>query len=350
MPYHGLPAKHHYDGANNWTQAYRFNIADPINWTSSMLFTIEHGGYPYFDSGYYSVVAYSYQQRAPATYLAAEITTENETNHFRSCNGISSTNTAKFITPNAEVAAQEITFSGYSNVLQSVFSVSIPPDNNGVILQGLSDFTGGTNSATVWVGGTLAGRWSQVDLSYTNSTFGWGMNEVVLPASLTKGLSRLDVQINYSAPATEYRFRILPLAQFVASDSFFQAWVNGFSELGCFTNLTDDFDCDRLNNLAEYAVGGDPSDAGDTGFFFYPSLKNDGGVDYFEYVYARRKDDDERGLAYSLEQTDSLIGESWSTNGVQAVGAGELNAEFDSVTNQVPSAEETFLRLRVQFH
>jgi len=350
MPFHGLPAKYHYHAADNWTQAYRFNISDPIGWTSSMLFTMEHGGYPVFDSGYYSVVGYSYQQREPSTYVAAEVSRDTANNHYYSCDGVLSTNTAKFITPNAELAAEDVLYRGYSNVLTSTFSASIPPDNDGVIIQSLSDFSAGTNTATVRVGGRVVGSWSQMDLGYTNSPFGWGVTEVVLPASVTKGVRRLDVEISYSVPSTEYGFRVLPIAGRPHMDSYYRSWVENYIGLRCFTNMTDDLDGDGLDNLAEYAVGGSPVSGENAGFSFSPEVITAGPTNYLKYVYAKRKDSGPRGLVYSIEQADDLLLGSWSQVDVDPTGVGVLDAEFDSVTNHIPIGDvrQEFFRLRVE--
>ena len=344
MPYHGLPAKYHYHGADNWTQAYRFNIADPINFASSMLFTLEHGGYPHFDSGYYAAIAYSYQRREPAGYLAAEIGAENAPDHFYGSNGVSSTNTARFITPHAEIDATNQTFHGFSGVTRSAFSASIPPGNHGVVLRSLQDFSSGTNSATVCVNGTVAGRWSQVDLSYTNSSFGWGICETVLPESLTKGKTRLDIRVDYSAPATEYGFQVLPLARKPETDALYQSWVCGFGGLGCFTNLLDDPDGDLRNNLAEYATGGNPAMPGDA---VGGTLQVEEGA--VEYLFRKRQDAEHRRLGYFVEYANDLPSNSWFACEEPPSGTSPSADGFEWVTQRVESAgDELFVRLRVE--
>ncbi|MDF7800493.1 DUF2961 domain-containing protein [Pontiellaceae bacterium B1224] len=343
MPYHGLPAKYHCQGADSWTQAYRFNIADPISWTSSMLFTIEHGQYPVYDSGYYSVVTYSYQKKDAASYIGAEIGVANAADHFYVCNGDPATNTAKYITPKAEIDAENMTVPGFSNIMQSAFSVSIPPENDGVILQSLSNFSATTNAAIVRVDGMVAGQWSHVDLNYTNSTFGWGINEVVLPSSLTQGRTRLDVEITYSSPSSEYGFRVLPIATEPTLNPAYGDWISTFAGLKSFTNMTDNLDGDSFNNLLEYALGGDPENAASTGYPIEFAVA--GNTNRLHYIYPERSG--EHGLTYHPERTDNLTAGSWvPLTGI--VSTGRLSETFNVITNALPATSHGFIRLRVE--
>lgn len=343
MPFHGLPAKYHCHGADSWTQAYRFNISDPINWTSSLLFTIEHGQYPAYEGGYYSCVSYSYQKRKTASFVGAEITASNAYDYFYECDGVLATNTAKFITPRAEVDAHEVAFVGFSNVLHSGFSVGIPPDNGGVILQVLSDFCAGTNSAIVRLDGDVVGRWSHVDMNYTNSAFGWGINEVVLPADMTKGRNRLNISIDYSAPATEYRFRVLPLADNLQLGGLYQDWIQQFSGLRSFTNLTDNLDGDAYDNFAEYAFGGDPEGV-DSRIETIEAFREN-AADRLEFVFPKRLDDN---LSYSVEYRVDLASGEWSVLTPLAESLGTTVDGFGLVTNEVPIYGQGFFRLRVE--
>ena len=343
MPFHGLPAKHHFAGAENWTQAYRFNIPDPINWTSSMLFTIEHGQYPNYESGYYSCVAYSYQRRAPATYVGARVGAAGATDHYYVNDGRLATNTARFITPKAEVDAEDVTLIGFADVTSSRFSISVPPENEGVVLQFLSDFTAGTNSAVIQLDGEKAGAWAHVDLNYTNSIFGWGVSEIVLPSRLTNGRRRLDLAVFYSEPATEYGITARPIARKPEPGIAYLDWIADFVGMGCFTNMTDDGDGDAIDNLGEFAFGGDPSETSDAGFAFTARA-----VDAeIEFVHARRVGD--HGLTYALETTENLVSNQWLVLNAPSTGAGELGGDFEVLTNRTPVLHErAFFRIRVE--
>lgn len=99
-------------------------------------------------------------------------------------------------------------------------------------------------------------------------------------------------------------------------------------------------DSDDLLNLSEYAFGGDPQDGGDAG---HPVNYSVSGSDMI-YVYPRRT---VSTIAYGLETSDNLVS-NWVAGGYAEIGAGSLDAEFESVTNAVPMDGDTgFVRLFV---
>jgi len=143
---------------------------------------------------------------------------------------------------------------------------------------------------------------------------------------------------------SEQRFEITP-------ESHYAFWLTDYPELGSSTNLVDNPDDDPLDNLGEYALGGDPADGMDVGYVPANTMLEAGGTNSFEYVYAKRNDAEARGLVYSLELTDDLLSDSWTNGNVEVVGIGTLDDEFDSVTNRVPAVgdEQGFIRLRVEY-
>ena len=117
----------------------------------------------------------------------------------------------------------------------------------------------------------------------------------------------------------------------------YTAWVEGFglvatNESGSTTN---DFDLDGLENLTEYALGGNPviPDADSIN----PTISGAAGV--LEYVYNRRVDTTFRGLIYGLTvTTDDLSLDNWTPIGTALeTGFGPVDAFFESVTNAIPS-------------
>ena len=126
----------------------------------------------------------------------------------------------------------------------------------------------------------------------------------------------------------------------------FEGWMGEY-DVGTETAMTDDYDGDGMNNLTEYALGGDPSvyDAGAV----LPLSVADTGNGLIVYVYDRRLDASTRGLTYRLEVDSNLLANTWTTNGVTEVGAEMLDAEFEAVTNTVPLDQaEKFLRLQIE--
>lgn len=350
MPYHGLPAKHHYDPPNNWTQAYRFNLADPIEFSSSMLFTMEAGGYPYFTDGYYSAVGYSYQRFAPLSCLETQLCPGSNSMSFAySCDGVGATHSAKFISPHAEISAPVESFSGFTNVLHSAFTTKIPPANRGILLQSLADFSAGTNSAVVSVNGVDAGGWIQTDLNFTNSAFGWGINELLLPAAITAGTNQLQISISYSAPATECRFRIIPLVAQSVGDSMFSAWMAEYLPASGEESPLDDPDGDGEANLFEYAGGSSPVDAVSQAYPLHVKRGlEDGGTECY-VVFVRRTDFQQRELCYSLEQRTNLLSGAWIQVSPSVENIGVLGDGFEWVTNRIDDScsSSGFFRMRV---
>jgi len=138
-------------------------------------------------------------------------------------------------------------------------------------------------------------------------------------------------------------------------DSRYAAWLDGYLGLGASTNMTDNPDGDLLDNLAEYALGGNPTDGNDVGNESTSGILEDGGINYLEYVYAERTDNAtaNRGLTYFLETTTDLIIVPWANAGYVELGTGPeaFAPGFDAVTNRVSTDVESkqFIRLQVEF-
>ncbi len=133
-------------------------------------------------------------------------------------------------------------------------------------------------------------------------------------------------------------------------ESLYSDWTALYPTLGSATNHLDNPDDDALNNLGEYALGGNLTNGADIGYVPEAVVTADGGTNYFEYIYAKRNDSGARGLIYSLELTTNLVSNVWTNGTVDVVGIGTLDAEFDSVTNRVPTvAGQEFIRLRIEF-
>ena len=130
----------------------------------------------------------------------------------------------------------------------------------------------------------------------------------------------------------------------------YQAWISQYPGVGAATNLTDNPDGDALDNLSEFALGGNPADPGDTGHVPTSGIVEVGGTNWFGYVYAKRKNADAEGLAYSVERSTDLVYGIWTNNVVEVLGSGTLDSEFNTVTNRVPSDIDAaqFLKLIIE--
>lgn len=116
----------------------------------------------------------------------------------------------------------------------------------------------------------------------------------------------------------------------------FMAWIAGYG----LTDADGDPDGDGLDNLAEYALGGNPVATGDEAVL--PMFGNN-----MEYIYRRRTDNDT--LLYWIETTTNLVSNVWKTNEVTEIDVGTMDGPFETVTNAVDtSGVQKFIRLRIR--
>jgi hypothetical protein len=128
-------------------------------------------------------------------------------------------------------------------------------------------------------------------------------------------------------------------------ESLYNVWISGYP-VGAATNMADDADGDALDNLGEYAFGGDPSNPNDRGNV--PVSEQAAG--YLQYVYFERTDAVDRGLASSLEVGTDLVNTNWTALGIEFVGSGAGPTGFNAQTNRIPTDVEgkQYLRLQVE--
>ena len=106
-----------------------------------------------------------------------------------------------------------------------------------------------------------------------------------------------------------------------------------------------DPDGDGLNNLAEYALGGNPSSGDAAGVLPASTVDGTGRV---EYIYRRRLDRINLGLTYTLN-TSTDLSSTWTNAGAgHETGTAAIDETFESVTNSVPfTSGEGFIQLKI---
>ncbi|VGO19476.1 hypothetical protein [Pontiella sulfatireligans] len=144
-------------------------------------------------------------------------------------------------------------------------------------------------------------------------------------------VKRVDPAVSNSSPAVVYA-----------------DWLSAYPGVGSESELTDNPDGDALDNLAEYALNGNPDDESDTGIA--PVASTEAG--WFYYVHAQRDDAAERGLIYRvLNDTDLVFGVFTNTD-AEVVGTNTSYgvSGFETVTNRVPTdvLGQQFLKLEVE--
>ncbi len=118
----------------------------------------------------------------------------------------------------------------------------------------------------------------------------------------------------------------------------FSDWADSWGLSGPDADQTANPDGDSLNNLYEYGLGGNPTKDVDSAKLPVYTLLDDGGTNWMECVYRRRSDYDIRGISYFLGLNDNLAFGTWTNDGYQAeIGTATIDAEFESVTNRVPT-------------
>ncbi|VGO22330.1 polysaccharide lyase family 8 super-sandwich domain-containing protein [Pontiella sulfatireligans] len=154
----------------------------------------------------------------------------------------------------------------------------------------------------------------------------------------------------YSSPQQETWFDNLEIAIATPSSatSPYLVWAADYNLLGSDAELLANPDGDSLNNLAEYALGGVPTN-GTVSSGILPVI---GSIDasFFEYIHRRRTNATALGLAYIVERNTNLVSGTWTTNGVSETGFAPAETGFEIVTNEVPTDVEPhqYIRLKIK--
>ena len=109
----------------------------------------------------------------------------------------------------------------------------------------------------------------------------------------------------------------------------------------------DDPDGDGMINLIEYAMGAHSLTNDAAVYRPYIESSEDNGTNYLNLVYRRRIDAEDRGLDYQIGSATDLAEEM--TNATQEAGSLALDADFESVTNRIPTDSEPhqFMQLKI---
>ena len=194
-----------------------------------------------------------------------------------------------------------------------------------------------------------ANQYVNIFADYNNFDFRLKDTSVAIDAGVNTDLTATDLARNprlsgslVDQGAYEFQF-----------PSPYELWIADHPGVGILTNMTDNPDNDPLNNLAEWAMGGNPDDEADIGYIPTAGFIEYMGDDWIEYVYVRRTDYAELGLTYRAEQNTNLVDGTWIDIPPYdiAIGPpGSAGSGFDSVTNWAIATgfDEKFLHLVIE--
>ena len=132
----------------------------------------------------------------------------------------------------------------------------------------------------------------------------------------------------------------------------YDTWIDAYN-VGGATAYTNNPDGDSMDNLMEYGLGGNPTNANDVGILPVTEVV-EGAADWFYYIYNRRPDAVDRSLTYDVLNNLALVDGTWTNEyqleiGVSAPFIGSLGDEFESVTNRISMTGKTneFTKLEI---
>lgn len=119
-------------------------------------------------------------------------------------------------------------------------------------------------------------------------------------------------------------------------------WAQGYDLTGTDAAATNDIEPDGLDNLLEYALGGNPTNADAASVLpSFQSLES-----WFYHAHNERTDD--TSLTYTVQLNTNLVAGTWTTNGVERTGESGVENNFKSVTNRTDIGDGEFMRLRIE--
>lgn len=185
-------------------------------------------------------------------------------------------------------------------------------------------------------GRAYSNSWFEIDVTdyiTGNGTFSFLLDET--GSTLGKIASREHSSGNAA--------KLIVISSTAETKSPYETWGSDYGLSGPNAELTANPDNDEFSNLFEFALGGNPFAGGD-------AIAPEGilsGVN-MNYIYRRRTDAAEVGLAYSVELTDNLVDGIWTNTGYTVTGTAPAETGFETVTNQIPTDRTNrFIRLRV---
>lgn len=133
-------------------------------------------------------------------------------------------------------------------------------------------------------------------------------------------------------------------ASLIHSHHLMELWAQTYGVV----DPNGDIEPDGLDNLMEYALGGNPTndDASEVAPVTFTAA--DGGTNWFYHVHTERTDDP--ALTVTIGTATNLVNvSSWDENDVEQVGAPVISGNFKTVTNRTEATPNAkFIKLQVE--
>ena len=199
----------------------------------------------------------------------------------------------------------------------------------------------GTGSGNQWIQETVSG--SRV-LARRGGLPAGDMTEFAISSILhNPGMLRSTAQLSVDGVSTISNDMDLRVVE------SYRSW----SRLLALPGAADDPDEDGVDNLSEYAFGGDPAVPAQvrpgTSVFLVPVFQPGSGSGSAAISWLQRQDAEERALGYVLESSPSLTAGAWQRATPLSVSASVLDSDFEIVTAALPADDRGrgFFRVRV---
>lgn len=210
-----------------------------------------------------------------------------------------------------------------------------------------------TYISLVWLNDLYQPVGSVVNGSIISTNINWTQTAVsgIAPDSAVYLRPTLVVKAMDTGSVAVVTFDDYQLNQISGPLSPYDAWASGYGIDGPDAELNFDYDMDGNDNLLEYAIGGNPTNAADAETFLPTyTMTEQNGTNGINYVYRRRADYGTLGLAYALQITDDLVSGTPSIGtGYTVTGTAPAETGFETVTNRVSVDDpQKFITLRVE--
>ncbi|VGO13158.1 hypothetical protein PDESU_01712 [Pontiella desulfatans] len=126
----------------------------------------------------------------------------------------------------------------------------------------------------------------------------------------------------------------------------YDSWASEYGLSGDDALANADAEGDGYDNLAEYALGMDPTSA-DAGSRESVGTVSDGGTTYFEYIHYRLTDYETEDISYWLIDSEDLLDSAGYTNRQDQILVGPEDNGYEPVTNRY-EADESAMFIKVE--